>query len=273
MGKRLSKQQLSRYDREGVVFPIPVLTAAEADTYRAAFEELEDLAGGNLKRVGGAHLFFRWAYELATHPAVLDAVSDMLGDKLLIAGTLIFCKYPHDPAYVSWHQDSLYSNWHLMPTTSAWIALSDSTAANGCMRVIPGSHLHGLVAHRLAPTTMNLLDKGQEVESDVDEARATDLVLRAGEMSLHHGNLIHGSSPNRSDVKRLGFIVRYITDQFRKSAQPVLRARGSSDCSHLNLTKAPPDVSIPEAFTAWKKSESETSSRQIEVSAARDQPH
>lgn len=257
MKTMLSTVQVYQYEHEGVLSPVPVMPAAEALKYRAAFEELEALCGQSLKRFDQAHLFFHWAYELATHSAVLDVVSDILGDELLIDGTLIFCKYPHDPAYVSWHQDSLYSNWHLVPTTSAWIALGESTSENGCMRVIPGSHLQGVVPHREVPSTMNLLEKGEEVRAEVDEMQATDLVLNAGEMSLHHCNLIHGSRPNRSDSKRIGFIVRYITDQFQKSAQPIQRARGSADCSHLNLTTAPPEVSMSEAFEAWKKFQSE----------------
>ena len=126
------------------------------------------------------------------------------------------------------------------------------------MRVIPGSHLHGVVSHREAPSAMNLLEKGQEVQAEVDETKATDLTLKAGEMSLHHCNIIHGSRPNRSDSKRIGFIVRYITDQFRMSGEPVVRARGSADCSHLKLTPAPPDIGISEAFPAWKKYAGET---------------
>lgn len=150
-------------------------------------------------------------------------------------------------------------------TTSAWITLSDSTAENGCMRVNPGSHVQGLVVHREAPAPLNLLEKAEEVQVEIDERKATDLVLNAGEMSLHYCNIIHGSRPNRSDSKRIGFIVCYITDQFRKSAHPVLRACGSTDCSHLNLTPPPPDVSMSEAFATWKKSESEIHSHQVRV--------
>jgi phytanoyl-CoA hydroxylase len=80
--------------------------------------------------MGNPALHFSWAYRLATEPAVLNAVEEILGSDLLIAGTLIFCKYPRDPAFVAWHQDTFYSNLHLTPSVSAWIALLDSTPEN-----------------------------------------------------------------------------------------------------------------------------------------------
>ena len=58
---------------------------------------------------------------------MLDAVEEVIGPDLLVAGSLVLCKYPRDPAFVSWHQDNYYSNLHLTPSLSAWIALLDST--------------------------------------------------------------------------------------------------------------------------------------------------
>jgi non-heme Fe2+,alpha-ketoglutarate-dependent halogenase len=57
----------------------------------------------------------------------------------------------------------------------------------------------------------NLLSINQEVRlSPVDETRAVDLVLKAGEFSIHHGHLIHGSNPNRSSRRRCGLTIRYV---------------------------------------------------------------
>jgi ectoine hydroxylase-related dioxygenase (phytanoyl-CoA dioxygenase family) len=163
------------------------------------------------------------------------------------------CKYPHDPSYVSWHQDSVYSHWHLSPSTSAWIALSPSTARSGCMRVIPGSHDRGLLDHEEVRDQDNLLRRGERIGVEVDEAEALDIELRPGEMSLHHCNIIHGSNPNRSDDKRIGFIVRFVTSRVGPRNRPLLRVRGTSDCSHLQLVGGPAETDPATALASWKE--------------------
>src|SRR6185369_1898740 len=98
------------YERNGIVFPIPVLSMAEVECCRSALDSIVELCGeGSLKRFDNLHLFFPWAYKLATHEALLDAVEDFLGSDLVIDGTLVFYKPPHDASYASWHQDSVYS--------------------------------------------------------------------------------------------------------------------------------------------------------------------
>jgi len=77
--------------------------------------------------------------------------------------------------------------------------------------VIPGSHRDGLRQHDEGHHGDNMLQRGEEIQVEVDESQAHDLVLQPGEMSLHESNIIHGSGQNRSDLKRIGFIVRYVT--------------------------------------------------------------
>src|SRR4030095_4419521 len=100
MGTLLSTEQMQRYVDDGIVFPIRVLTAQDVTRFRCSFEEVEARAGGRLKYAGHLHLFFRWAYDLATHPKVLDAVEDILGADILVDSTLILSKYPGDVAFV-----------------------------------------------------------------------------------------------------------------------------------------------------------------------------
>jgi ectoine hydroxylase-related dioxygenase (phytanoyl-CoA dioxygenase family) len=205
-----------------------------------------------LKRLDGTHLFFPWAYRLATHEAVVDAVESILGPDLLIDGTLILCKYPNDPSYVAWHQDSVYSDWHLSPSISAWIALSWSTAQSGCMRVLMGSHERGRLAHEEVQDHQNLLRRGERIAVEIDESEAIDLELRPGEMSLHHCNIVHGSNPNRTSDTRIGFVVRFVTSQVQRKARPLVRIRGPLDNSHLNLVWAPKESDPVVAFAAWR---------------------
>lgn len=108
MSRHLTEGELDRYGRDGVLFPIPVLTAEEVAFYRAAVEDLENRLGGRPKSsdMSQPQLHFRWAYDLATHPAVLRVVEDVLGGDILVHSTSIFSKHPGTDDYVSWHQDA-----------------------------------------------------------------------------------------------------------------------------------------------------------------------
>jgi ectoine hydroxylase-related dioxygenase (phytanoyl-CoA dioxygenase family) len=252
----LSAQQIERYERDGIVFPVRVLAEGEAARFRAALEQVAEQrrAAGASRRFDGLHLFFDWAYRLAAHGRVLDAVEGLLGGDILVDGTLVFYKPPQDAGYVSWHQDSAYSDWHLTPTVSAWIALTASHRANGCMRVVPGSHRQGQLAHSNSRDDANLLFRGEQVVVP-DESRALDVVLRPGEMSLHHSTIVHGSNPNTSDEPRLGFIVRYVTTRVAGRHRPLLRVRGHAPCPHLRLAAPPAHTDPHAAFNAWRASE------------------
>lgn len=243
---KLSKKQLEDYERDGFVFPIDVFSATEVATFRTAFETVIDYSP---KRFDRLHLFFDWAHEVVTHKALLDVVETILGDDILVYGTLVLAKQPHDSRYASWHQDSFYSGLHLTPSTSAWIALTPSNQANGCMRVIPGSHKLGSLDHENVSEDPNLLNRrGERIKGAVDESEAVDIVLRPGQMSLHQSTIVHGSNPNTSDEPRIGFIVRFVTSQMRNPNTRLLRVRGNGDCSHLDLAN-PPDPHA--ALSSW----------------------
>lgn len=253
MTTRLSRQQLDQYDREGIVFPIRVFSADEVSLFRRGLESIADNHGeGALKRFDNLHLFFDWAHRLVTQTDLLNAIEDILGDNLVISGTLVFCKPPHDSSYVSWHQDSVYSGLHLTPSTSAWIALTASHGPNGCMRVIPGSHKQGLLDHATVRDDPNLLRRGERVKMVVDESQAVDVLLQLGEMSLHHSTIVHGSNPNTSSEPRIGFIVRFATNRITNRERPMLRVRGQGDCSHLILAEPPSERDQQSSFAAWR---------------------
>lgn len=248
----LSTQQLNQYERDGMLFPIRILSAEEVGRFR---EELQSIINQcqekPLRRLDSLHLFFDWAYQLVTHESLLNAIEDLLGGEILVDGTLVFYKPPQDSSYVSWHQDSVYSGWHLTPSTSAWIALTPSLPGNGCMRVIPGSHIQGQLNHVNVRDDSNLVRRGERVEM-VDESSAVDVVLQPGEMSLHQSTIVHGSNPNTSDEPRIGFIVRFVTNKIANRDRPLMRVRGEADCSHLKLAEPPTATDRQKAFSAWR---------------------
>jgi non-heme Fe2+,alpha-ketoglutarate-dependent halogenase len=210
----------AQFEADGFVFPLSVLTDGEVALYRAEAEKELDGASTTHR----LHLEAGWGRELASHPAVVDAVEELAGGPVRIWGTLLLRKPPRSDAYVSWHQDSAYRTIGADDLFSAWIALTDSGASNGCMRAIPGSHRRRL-PHVNAVDGENLLSHGQRIVGDVDASHAVDLVLRAGEMSLHHIDVVHGSAPNRSGMPRLGFVVRYLRAGFEWNEWPLIDPR------------------------------------------------
>jgi hypothetical protein len=251
----ISPHHLAAYNREGVLFPIPVLTPEETARFRAAVEELESRLGGKPAPAAMTQpqLHFRWAFDLATHPAVLDVVERILGPDILVHSASIFSKHPRTPDYVSWHQDGHYWGLDAPRLTSAWIALTGSSPENGCLRVVPGSHRLDRLPHGDHPgKEHNLLASGLEIAVAVDERQARDVVLAPGQMSLHHVNIVHGSNPNRSSGKRIGFAVRYVAPEVRQSLEhhPVVLARGVDRYGNFPLLPEPPGDDLEEGLRA-----------------------
>jgi len=180
---RLAEQ----FEREGFALGIRVHDPEGAERVRRQFDLLEAAEGRERAQIGllDRHFDQPFVRELATHPAVLDAVEAVIGPDILLLATHFFCKYPapagaETEKWVAWHQDVTY--WGLEPpfAVTAWYAVDDSDAGNGCMRLIPGTH-HGIRAHGTAERAGNLLSINQEVPVTAEEeARAVDAVLRAG---------------------------------------------------------------------------------------------
>ena len=251
MTRLLSPTALERYQRDGLYFPLAVLTPAEALACRRKLESVEAAHGG---RLGGElrhkpHLLLTWLADLVKHPRILDAVEDVLGPNLLVWSTSFFIKEARDPAYVSWHQDATYWGLSSPDVVTAWLAFTDATVENGAMRMVPGSHGEQL-AHRDTFAPNNLLSRGQEIAVEVDEARGVDILLRAGEMSLHHVRMIHGSPANRSSDRRVGFAIRYIPTYVKQVAgegDSALLVRGVDDYHHFAPERPPAADLAPEA--------------------------
>lgn len=258
MTATLAPDLVRRYEVDGYVFPIRVLDEPGMTLYRAAYDEYEASLGEQLAALPArdryiffaeTHAFLPWAYELATQPAVLDAVESLLGPDLLIWDSRWFTKRPGDPTYISWHQDGTY--WSLNPpkVCTAWIALSRSFTGNGAMQVVPGSQAGGQLPHADTFDEANALARGQEIAVDVDEAHAVTLTLEPGEMSLHHIGVVHGSKPNRSDESRIGFAVRFIAAEVRQEVESAIAmlARGDDRYGNFQLLD-PPDSTHPDAI-------------------------
>ena len=212
MPNLLTNEQVDAFWRDGCVFPIRVMSEQEAGALRARLETFERETGGPLKGVlrHKSHLLFTWLADLVRNKRIVDAIEDLYGPDLFCWTTNFFIKEANDPAYVSWHQDSTYWGLDKPDVVTAWVALTPSNKANGAMGFIPGTHTSDQIPHRDTFAKNNLLTRGQEVAVDVDERQAVTIELQPGEMSLHHVRLVHGSPPNPSNDRRIGFAIRYI---------------------------------------------------------------
>jgi ectoine hydroxylase-related dioxygenase (phytanoyl-CoA dioxygenase family) len=224
---------------------VPVLSPGEMAEYAARIWEripviLSD-PDENERMQYKVHLLYKWLDDLVRHPRILDAVESLLGPDLIVWNSGFLIKGPHDPSFVSWHQDSTYWGLEPLEVTSAWLALSDSTVENGCVRSVPGTHSLEQIAHSDTYAKDNMLSRGQAIDLKIDESKAVPLELRAGEMSLHHVRTIHGSQPNRSDTYRIGYIINYISPRVRQKSgvDSATLVRGTDGFGHFERDPRP----------------------------------
>lgn len=231
---------VQRYREDGFVSPVSVLDESAAGEHRAVLERAE-VELGPLHYINKIHTVMASAYELATHPDVLDLVQGMLGPDVLVYNTTYIIKEPGTGAHVAWHQDLTY--WGLDDDdaqVSMWLALSPATAESGCMTMVPGSHKAGRSEHVEVEGDENILLLGQQIV-DVDESAGVHCALNPGEASFHHGWTIHRSTPNLSDDRRIGLNVQYVAPHNlqRSAAHSATLVRGEDRFGHYGAEPSP----------------------------------
>ena len=223
MPKNLTPTQVQAYRDDGFVFAVPVLSRAEATEYRRRYESLDgiqkDDRDGSMTLSIKPHLVYPWIDELVRHPVLLDAVEDLIGPDILLFSDSFIVKEPMTEGVFSMHQDGWRWKLEPMEMVHCWLAFTDSTAVNGCVKVVPRSHLRGEREHEFIKTKENVISYGQTVV-DVDPAAAVDLVLGAGEMSIHDTYAVHASGPNRTNDRRIGFSMRFMSTRVKALGGP-----------------------------------------------------
>ena len=205
----LSPNQLKQYEDEGFVSPINIFSKDKAKEIRDEIELIEKEMPEELENSGryNAHLISPLLDEVTHNPKILDAVESLIDEDILVCGTTLFIKNPNEKGFVSYHQDAKYIGLEPHNWVTAWVAITDSNEHNGCMRMWPGSHKDHLKEHDQKFNQGNLLTRGQTVQN-VPKEKTTPLVLTAGQMSLHHPTTVHGSDINKSDDRRIGFVIQ-----------------------------------------------------------------
>ncbi len=213
----LSRKQIDTFNREGYLSGIPVYRGRQVAANRRYLDGLLAKvreSGLDSYIINGWQHCCEGLYELCTNPAIVEIVGDLLGPDVICVGAHAFCKLPHDPKQVSWHQDAAY--WPLTPSKiiTAWLAIDDVDRENSALRVIPGSHRIGELTTELSETDENnvLTERVPEAERLGDPVH---LELKAGEISLHSDLMLHSSEPNRSNRRRCGVAIRYVSPDVR----------------------------------------------------------
>ena len=233
MAKRLSDGQIRDFREQGFVSPVPVLSAAEVARLRDGLERYEAAAGRKIgyPKISKSYLLFDWADALVHHPAVLDAVEDLIGPDILVYHSTTWIKEPGTPSYVLWHQDGKYFFLEPHLHVTAWVAQSDSTVQSGCVHVLLGSHEWGDFEHRDDLGEWNMIKRGQGIPDRFDGEQGVPLDLKAGEMSLHHTDLVHCSRGNGGADRRIGLGISYIPASVDQTGSPqatALLVRGAA---------------------------------------------
>lgn len=243
--RTLTPVQVEAFNRDGYCSPLACFDHAGAQANRALFDRLQPaLAAAGLGDydINGFHGTCPSLWDLVTTPRILDCVQDLIGPDIVCWGAHFFAKPPGDLRRVSWHQDGPY--WPMFParTVTAWLAIDDVDEENGAMRVVPGSHRHGVLPFReSAADERNVL--WLTVDDIAAQGEPVTLALRAGEFSLHSDMLLHGSEPNPSRRRRCGLAIRYAATEVRSQAEDggwteAIHCRGR-DASHWRLRPRP----------------------------------
>ncbi|MDE2706127.1 MAG: phytanoyl-CoA dioxygenase family protein, partial [Gemmatimonadota bacterium] len=111
----------------------------------------------------------------------------------------------------NWHQDAPY--WPMDPVgaLSAWIAVDDVTADNGCLHFVPGSHQY----ERLEPIKLGVAGEsivGKMKEQGYDVPEPVTMDMQAGGVTFHHGCTFHYAGPNQTAAPRRAFAIIYMPD-------------------------------------------------------------
>ena len=234
----ISRQLRKMYQDKGFAFPVDVMSDGDAAQHHRRLTEFEAKQGPMHYRVK-PYLIFRSAYEIATHPKLLDAIESVLGPDILLWDCSYVIKEPESEGYVSWHQDLTY--WGLKMQSdddlvTAWVALTPSTTGNGCMQFVNGSHNCQRFAHEDTYDEKNILHRGQSIHDDFDDSLITQIELLPGQASLHHGWAVHSSNPNNSGTRRVAIVSNYVKPSVQQvvgDEESATLVRGRDDYGHF----------------------------------------
>jgi ectoine hydroxylase-related dioxygenase (phytanoyl-CoA dioxygenase family) len=243
------------YMQDGFVVPIDVLSQHEARILRTHLEDAEAELANDVEKLALLKAYpdrLLPSFDALTrNETLISAASAVLGPDLMVWSAGLFIKEANSPKIVSWHQDLTYWGLDDIAETTCWVALSKAHETSGCMKFVPGSHKTKIVPHIDTYSEDNLLSRGQEIAVEVNEKDAVVAALDAGQASMHHGLLFHGSGPNTTDDRRIGSAIRYIKPSMKQATgdRPLVSlVRGQDNFGNFKIVDAPRGRLLDEDF-------------------------
>ncbi len=135
-----------------------------------------------------------------------DVLDQLLGEGRVLFQEMALVKPPRIGSAKPWHQDAAYFRIKDPGlVVGVWISLDEALRANGCMEVIPGSHLNGGVAH-VHENDFNLC---QITPDKIDLAKRLPIEMQPGDALIFHGMIQHYTAPNNSNLRRRAIQFHY----------------------------------------------------------------
>jgi hypothetical protein len=222
---RLDDEQIAAFRRDGYLkYTQPVLEDKQFAALRDHFEtklQEQQARGERPEAMDKPHFTDTRLFDWVLSDPILDLVEPLLGPDFHLFSTHFICKPQGDGRRVPWHEDSAYWKTMLSPmeAVTVWLAIDPSTIENGCMSVVPRSHItqqSGFSEYQEVDAQKSVFPN-EIVRPQQRAEHAIPIELEANQASLHDARLIHGSPPNTSTLRRCGFTMRFVPAYVRLS--------------------------------------------------------
>jgi ectoine hydroxylase-related dioxygenase (phytanoyl-CoA dioxygenase family) len=162
---------------------------------RAAADEPDEQVVREYLCIHFPHKLSDLMYTTLAHPAVVDALTGIIGPNVKAMQSMLFIKSEGKPGQ-AWHQDELFIPTRDRSLTAAWIALDDATVENGCLWVLPGSHRRGVLYPDRDHRDPRFDCEVEAYDFPYRDEDAVAVEVPAGSVVVFNGYLLHMSLPN-----------------------------------------------------------------------------
>lgn len=213
----LNQEQVQQFQTEGYVIVPEFFSPEEAGLLR---EEMERLVRGDRGRNVMPPFTHKVNYqitpladksplfgEIPARPEIVQVIEQLIGAPALLWLEQIFLKPAHVGAGNTWHVDNVrFKATDPTRGVGMWIALHDSSRANGTLELIPRSHL--------APPE-SYIPAGQFMPVPPEGVETVAMVAAAGGAIFFNFGILHRTGDNPSDNDRAALVYHFLHTDFK----------------------------------------------------------